>query len=140
MRHPNIDEGLVEDYHHPTDEIPAEFPSIELESDLEDSAAVVGAAPSPDWAIAEQVLANANLTPLTGDGNITGVDLNPAVTDDEEAVDKAAEEEGDDKLFIETPDEPLPKPLEVMESDNGDVDNNDDGDVPFPNDEGRACC
>ena len=56
---PDVDEGLVEDNYHPTHDIPAEFPSIALESDLEDSAAVVDAAPAPEWAVAEQVLANA---------------------------------------------------------------------------------
>lgn len=45
---PNVNEGLVEDNRHPTDDIPAEFPSIALESDLEDSAAVVDVAQEPE--------------------------------------------------------------------------------------------
>eukprot|EP00804_Cyclotella_cryptica_P005141 CCRYP_018676-RA/>CCRYP_018676-RA protein AED:0.47 eAED:0.17 QI:0/0/0/0.75/0.33/0.25/4/0/800 len=65
--------GLVEEDTAHRD-IPAEFPGIELESDCTDEA--VEADPvTLEWQLAEQVLANANLSSTNGEHELTGVDL-----------------------------------------------------------------
>eukprot|EP00804_Cyclotella_cryptica_P004279 CCRYP_013487-RA/>CCRYP_013487-RA protein AED:0.88 eAED:0.25 QI:0/0/0/0.5/1/1/2/0/282 len=60
---PDFDEGLVEDDTLHRD-IPAELPGIELESDLTDDA-IEPDPVTPEWALAEQVPANANLSSTT---------------------------------------------------------------------------
>ena len=82
------------------------------------------------------MLANANVTSPTADGNITGVDFTPALTDDENAADEDAKDEENNDFSIDPPDDPLPELLEVEESDDDDLDNNHDGDMPFSTDEG----
>jgi hypothetical protein len=98
-----MDEGIVEPEPHLTDDIPADFPGIPLESDSPDTPAVVNPPPLTDWAIAEQVLANANLTSPSNSAEISGVDLPINDTPDILAVmdDEGYDEEEDENSIME---------------------------------------
>lgn len=50
------DEGLVVQETIATDDMPAEFPGIQLETDMEDSDAITNAPQPPDWAISDRAL------------------------------------------------------------------------------------
>lgn len=66
---PDVDEGLVEQEPLPTDEPPAEFQGVSVESNAQEAAAIVDPAPVPDWVIVLQVLTK------TDTAAIKGVDL-----------------------------------------------------------------
>ena len=70
-------------------------------------------APAPEWAVAEQVLANANVTSPTADGEITGGDFTTAVTNNEDAADKDAKDKENNEVYIDPPDDPLPELLKM---------------------------
>ena len=61
------------------------------------------------------MLANANITSSTADGDITGVDFIPAGIDDEDAADEDAKDKENNEFYIDPLDDPLPELLEVEE-------------------------
>lgn len=112
---PDIDEGLIEPDVSDTADIPAELPGIPLEDGMdgpEHTNAVVETWPLPGWAVAEQVLSNANVAQTLQADRITGVDApkQPLFTD---ANDSDGDDDGDKIVDVDPPDQDPPPLLSI---------------------------
>jgi hypothetical protein len=120
----DIDEGLLEPDVSDTADIPAELPGIHLEDSVngpEHTNTVVEAPPLPGWAVAEQVLTNANLAQTLQTDEITGVDSpnQPLFTDGSDSV---GGDDGDGAFNEDPPDQGPPPLLELDETQAGEED------------------
>jgi hypothetical protein len=120
----DIDEGLLVPDVSDTADIPAELPGIHLEDSVngpEHTNTVVEAPPLPGWAVAEQVLTNANLAQTLQTDEITGVDSpnQPLFTDGSDSV---GGDDGDGAFNEDPPDQGPPPLLELDETQTGEED------------------